>query len=159
MPEALAYQCPGKQATCYFTSRFLMQLLVVLYETFNFREARRRLLDVLLANSLAALRPGCSVALRLSVLVSVFPNPAQLASIALAAFPGPIAAKVRRQQELQYLYNGHGIRMDGQWKNAKTIVRYAGGGPSRKRPYTALLAFCGTDGSLLRLLFVRVFRF
>lgn len=51
---------------------------------------------------------------------------------------------------LQAMYNGQGLRIDGHFKQAKTIVQYrAASRGKRDRPYSCLFAICGTDGSLL----------
>lgn len=136
-----------------FTSRFLLQYFLVLYETLCFRAARRRLLDVFVANALAVAGKGaCSSRLRLVSLLGAFPTAAQLQAIALKAFPELVRQQVRAMQSLQYVYNGQGIRLDGHWKKASIICRYkvnSGSAQKLERPYSCLMGFAGVDGSLL----------
>ena len=128
----------------------LMQLLLALYETMSFRAARRRLVDMLLTRTTScALRCGQSDHKRLAALLEMFPDARRLRDIAMLAFPTVISKQVLAEQRLQFLYSGPSVRLDGSFKKAKIIVRYLPGrrrGKRRVRPFTCLIAFCGTDG-------------
>ena len=63
----------------------------------------------------------------------------------LKGFTGFIDARVRVMRRRQLAYNSQGIRCDGNYKLAKILRRSL----LRRRTATVVIAFCGTDGSLL----------
>jgi hypothetical protein len=111
VPGTLVHHGGKDSGTLYFSSRFLMQVFVSLYETMNFRATRRRLIDLLLANALTSLQPqNAGLRGRLGVLLEAFPTAAQLRAVALQAFPDVIRQRIQEQQRLQFIYNGQSVR-------------------------------------------------
>ncbi|CAE8598795.1 unnamed protein product [Polarella glacialis] len=158
----IARTCPGtfvfrvkKEGAVYVTMPFLVLVLSILYETLSFKPAQRRMLDLYMALLLVSMSPTSShmVMLLFSVL-QYFPSAVALAHIARCAFSPLIKTRVRQLRKLQFVYNGQGLRLDGNVKRAKVIVRFLPPEPGMKRklhrPFTCLLGFCGTDGSLLQ---------
>ena len=148
VPDALRFYKP-KHGETWVHPSFLVHMLRCLYETMNFREMRRRLIDSLLSQALSD--PGSNTAKHIHVLLAAFPSPHQLRSISLAVFPRIVKPRVSALQALQARYNGAGVRIDGHWKKARTITIYKQGTKrkGRSHPLTCLFAICGTDGSLL----------
>jgi hypothetical protein len=69
-PDALHLPANKHHGTFYFTSQWLLHYFLVLYETFCFRAARRRMLDTLFAQAAGSKLSGD----RLRFFVSVFPD-------------------------------------------------------------------------------------
>ena len=57
--------------------------------------------------------------------------------------------ELKEYQESEFLYSGQAIRLDGHFKKAAMIRKWLAALKYHDVPYTALLAFCATDGSLL----------
>ena len=121
--------------------RWLWHLLQIVNEELCFRAARRRLADILIANAAFAAPQ------RISALLTALPAPQQLARIARLALVDIVRQRIECQEQWQAVYAGSGMRVDGGYKVAKRLSSSSSG--QRTRPYTALLAFCSTDGSLL----------
>lgn len=155
--SSIALRCAEADAKCaggddcsetdLFHTPFLAFLLSSLYESFNLRDARRRLADVLLAHSF---QPSFQTA---RLLFCSLPCRRELQLLAIRALTGLIDAKVQRMRRLLQLYCGQGIRHDG---NFKLAARLSSGSVTIncKRhktgcPYSVVLGFTGTDGALL----------
>ena len=121
--------------------RWLWHLLQIVNEELCFRAARRRLADILIANAAFAAPQ------RILALLTALPAPQQLARTARLAFVDIVRQRIECQEQWQAVYAGSGMRVDGGYKVAKRLSSSSLG--QRTRPYTALLAFCSTDGSLL----------
>ncbi|CAK0819051.1 unnamed protein product [Prorocentrum cordatum] len=138
-----------KEGRCYVTGRFLARFLFCLNDTLNFRECRRQLLGEYVAVARGA-EAGLSDAGARAVLFNIafaLPKRKMLGMIAPRAFSAPISRRVSEMRRLQSLYNGSGLRVDGNFKLAKKIWR--GAGKSRQKPFSCVLGICGTDGSPL----------
>ena len=150
VPDAIPIRT-NRSGELYVTVRFLIQLLATLYECISFRAARRRLMDVYFANCLMVAGPeAAQTALRLRRLCVCFPDPSALADMSRLAFTDLVRSRVQAFRDLNFVYNGQSVRLDGHFKKAKIVVRYVPGTRRRHRPYSCVLGFCGTDGSLLQ---------
>jgi hypothetical protein len=124
----------------YLSPSFVRYILRAFYETLNLRETRRRLAEYYSTNALAFSGETGALA---SVLRAV-PPPEELRWIVLRAFRLFLRARVELLRERQYIYNGQGLRHDGNFDLATRVV------PDGGNKYTVVVAFCGTDGSLMR---------
>ena len=128
----------------YATPAFLTYLLKSFYETLNIPETRRRLAEYYCTNALsftaATLREG-TAAQFLAASASQL-RASSLQSIVLEGFRMFLHQRVALLRERQFVYNGQDIRRDGNYDLAIRVKH-----PSRK--FSVLIAFCGTDGSLL----------
>ena len=146
-PGTLCYFGGKHGGTTYFTSRWLAHYLTVLYECMNFRAARRRMVDVLLATAV----PGSDAEYRIMNLLEALPTSLQLRGIACQAFSALVKRRVHEQQQHLFAYSGQGIRLDGHFKAAKIVLKWRSETRRWERgKYTCLLGFCGSDGALLQ---------
>ena len=105
------------------TGRFLLRFLLVLQETLSFGECRRRLLRDYFAVAMGAEEGegGRSARALAGSIARFFPRRKLLRTIAMRAFPGPISRRVSNISAMQAVYNGSGIRIDGNFKLLKNI--------------------------------------
>lgn len=136
----------------YITRRYLLFLLLALYEQFNWRGLRRRLMSVMFACatcqafvSAKPLDPQTLGALTLSL-----PTAAEIKLIAMKAFSAFIQKQVDLMVDEQCLYNLSIVRGDGHYDIAARVFQYDAVEKKRKYPFSCLLAWCGTDGSLIK---------
>ena len=95
----------------------------ILYATLNFREARRRLLTLYIANALGGSElNGHGARPRFVVVVQALPDSRQLRWIAVHAFSEPVSKRVVRLRALQFVYNGQSVRLGGNFKEANIVV-------------------------------------
>ena len=136
---------------------FLLNLLSMVYETLNSRDARRRIAGVYEANVLGLCRrhhremlaPYC-----LTWQLQAIPCSESLQRIVVNLLGNFAKARVEVMKNLQFVYNGQGLRGDGHFKLAGRVAVYQGkkcirGRPFKvyKRPFTVAIAWCGVDGS------------
>lgn len=143
-PGILIHQTP-REAPIYMTAAFLAFVIQNFYEEMNTRAVRRRVVSLYAANALSLqLGSGALAA------VTAVPPPAALRSMLKVALGNFLDEAVARAQRLQCLYNGQVIRGDGNFKLAKRVCRPVWGTRFRLRPFTVVLGWTGTDGSLLK---------
>ena len=137
-----------KKATVWMTPLFLFEVCMSFHECLNARELRRRLASLYssyaLAEQVRAERAGVAP-YSFAWAVAALPGNGILRQIVLKGFTGFIDARVRVMRRRQLAYNSQGIRCDGNYKLAKFLRRSL----LKKRTATVVVAFCGTDGSLL----------
>ena len=75
------------------------------------------------------------------------PSCKMLRSIILSSFQDFIGVAIVSMKHKQYMYNGHGLRHDGNWDLAARIVVREGG--AVMRPCTVMYGLCGVDGNLM----------
>ena len=148
-PEVLIHKV-RKARKMYLTPRFRFQLLQFLYQTCSLRETRRLLLNVLSAGLLPLLLQGRVLDAELAISsVLCVPSAEDIKSISLRVFLGFVKKRVQITRRRQLIYNTKLIRSDGN-NDIAARIRPAPRGPDRyKRCFTAVIAWCGTDGSLL----------
>ena len=110
----------------YLTPLFLLTCLQLLYTHLNAWAVRRSLVDVLQASALAAVRQGA------------LPDPTQWASAVLA------------MKKRQAIYNLAGVRGDARYDLASRVRARNASTGHFENPYSAIQAWCGLDGSLLK---------
>lgn len=148
IPEVIIHRTE-RHGVVYFTRKWLLHLLGEIYSLCNMRAVRRSFASACMANAVSLLMgpQGVGSPERLpSLTLESLPKAVLLRSIALRAFTAFVRSRVRLLERRQQLYNGQVIRTDGNWDLARRIVNT---GKSKKRPYTAMMAMCGVDGSLL----------
>ena len=127
---------------------FLFEVCLGFHECLNARELRRQLARIYSTNALSEQvrmeREGAAP-YDFAWAVASLPGNGILREIVLKGFMGFIDARVRVMRRRQLAYNSQGIRCDGNYKLAKILRR----APFKKRTATVVIAFCGTDGSLL----------
>ena len=137
-----------KKSPVWMTPFFLFEVCMSFHECLNARELRRRLASLYSSHALAeqvrAEREGVAP-YSFAWAVASIPDNSILREIVLKGFTGFIDARVRVMRRRQLAYNSQGIRCDGNYKLAKILKRAL----RRKRTSTVVVAFCGTDGSLL----------
>ncbi len=156
-PGTIAYH-EQKRGTVYMTHAFLVHLLSIMYETLNSRDARRRLADVYAANALGLVRRHDRESLSpysLAWQLQAIPDSAVLRLVMSRGLRHFVKARVQVMKRRQFVYNAQGLRCDGNFKLAIRVVvpKFDKSGKRSRwwsRPYTVVLAFCGTDGSLLQ---------
>ena len=121
-PAALYIPSTKDHGPYFFTARWLVFYLLVLYETFSFREARRRLVDNLLSQALAS--QGHHE--RLRVLLAIYPPCKVLRSIAMLAFPPWVERRVHEYQKSEFVYSGQAVRLDGHYKKGSHYSKMDG---------------------------------
>ena len=135
------------------TSTYLLWLLKNIYATFILRTVRRRLLDSAHTCMLERIIPGhCQVSSSsVGALALALPNAEELRAIALKAFSIFVEEQVGMLIKRQALYNMSIVRGDGHYDLASQVFLRDPSHPTgQQRPYTCILAWCGTDGSLLK---------
>ena len=65
--------------------------------------------------------------------------------IVISVLAAPISRGASELRRLQSIYNGSGLRIDGNFKLAKTVR--IGTKVNRTSPFSCVLGICGTDGS------------
>ena len=145
----------GKDGGPYVvTPAFMINLLQLLYEHFNVRQVRRTLVHQYASNLLQGfLRQSLPAqpVLDTSPLawsMSAVPRIDGLQRLILAVFRQFVKDRVQAMVDLQLLFNGQGLRVDGNFDMARQVTVYENG--VYTRPYHVLLAWCGVDGSLLK---------
>ena len=131
------------------TPRLLANVLLNFYETLNCRATRRRILDSMLSNLLAyghAGDPGSPLAWA----IAAVPSNAVLRSVILTAFAHFLESAVKMMVRRVCVYNGQGLRNDGNYKLAKRIGYKSSDGKFAVRPRSVVSGICGVDGSLLK---------
>ena len=146
-PNAVACKVDRKPAV-YITARFFFEMAQKLYECFNSREVRRHMCALYSANALAAALQDdwqrCSpysVAWQLRAV----PEDAVLRAVLLRGLRALVSARVQVMRKRQLVYNGKGIRLDGNFQLAKILLQKNDEGEA----LTVVLGICGLDGSLL----------
>ena len=138
----------SKKAPVWMTPLFLFEVCMGFHECLNARELRRQLARIYSTNALSEQvrieREG-GAPYDFAWAVASLPGNGILREIVLKGFMGFIDARVRVMRRRQLAYNSQGIRCDGNYKLAKILRR----APFKKRTATVVIAFCGTDGSLL----------
>ena len=137
----------------FMTSTYLVWLLQNIYATFNLRTVRRRLLDSAHTCMLERIARGrCRVSpTSIGALALALPTAEELRAIALKAFSVFVEEQVGMLIKRQALYNMSIVRGDGHYDLASRVLeRDPGHATGQRRPYTCILAWCGTDGSLLK---------
>lgn len=137
----------------FMTSAYLLWLLQNIYATFNLRTVRRRLQDSAQTCMLERiLRGRCQVSpTSVGALALALPTVEELRAIALKAFSLFVEEQVDMLVKRQALYNMSIIRGDGHYDLASRVFqRDPDHATGQRRPYTCILAWCGTDGSLLK---------
>ncbi|CAE7917875.1 unnamed protein product, partial [Symbiodinium necroappetens] len=139
------------KANMYATPLFLLTCLQLLYTHLSTYAVRRVLVDVFAASALAGVRQGYlpdpSVWAN-SVLA--LPQPEELRCMALQGFANFVDVAVTAMKKRQAIYNMAGIRGDAHYDLASRVrVRNALTGYF-ETPYSAIQAWCGLDGSLLK---------
>ena len=137
----------------FMTSAYLVWLLKNLYASFNLRTVRRRLLDSAHTCVLERIIRGhCLVSpTSIGALALAVPTAEELRAIALKAFSVFVEEQVGMLIKRQALYNMSIVRGDGHYDLASRVLeRDPSHATGQRRPYTCILAWCGTDGSLLK---------
>lgn len=144
----------GKQeCVLYMTRAFVLTLVAEFHDTLNARAVRRRVASLYQHNLLGwavqqdrlHLSPY-SLAWQLRAL----PRCRMVRDLVMRSLSGFVATRVADMQRSQFLYNGQGIRHDGNYTLARRVlVRQPSERRGFVRPYSVALAFCGVDGSLL----------
>jgi hypothetical protein len=135
----------------YMTPRYLLQLLQFLYQSLNMRATRRLLLTVINAALLPLLMQGPVLNAELAVCpVLGVPSAEEIKSVAMKAFTHFVRRRVQIMRKRQLIYNMKIVRSDGN-NDLASRVRPWSRGPDRYLPeHTAIIGWCGTDGSLLQ---------
>jgi hypothetical protein len=156
LPNVLVHRPtrPAKrERVLYMTRAFVLTLVAEFHDTLNARAVRRHLASLYQHSLLAwavqqdrlQLSPY-SLAWQLRAL----PRCRMVRDLLLRALSGFVGARVADMQRSQFLYNGQGIRHDGNYTLARRVlVRKPDERRGFERPYSVALAFCGVDGSLL----------
>ena len=153
MPDVVLYRNPShfKQVR-YMTHRYLLNLLLAIYDLFNLRGVRRRLTSIMFASAtvhvLSGVKPMSPHSL--GAMVLAVPTAQELKIIALKAFTIFVQKQVDHMVDQQCLYNFSVLRGDGHYDVAAGVYEYDAKQKARKYPFTCILAWCGTDGSLLK---------
>lgn len=147
-PCVLIHHTSRVGAVC-MTARFVLEACLAFYDTLNARAVRRQIATIyssrLLDDAMRSLREG-HAPYQLAWQMSAVPKAEALQAVLLKGFATFVDDHVMRIRRYQLVYNGRGLRHDGNHPLAKII--YANGDDD-KRPYTAVVAFNGVDGSLL----------
>ena len=127
-PGVLCYS-REKRGTLYFTDKFLLTLVQMFVSRMNVREVRRTIVDMYSSNMLSldfSVLHGDLGAFSLVNPLRSVPDNALLGSMlkhALAHLAGPVVRVMRRRQ---FVYNGAGLRGDGNWQLAKRVMKVTG---------------------------------
>ena len=129
----------------YFTAPFFFQLCQSFYEAFNARQVRRDIAKLFSAAVLAEIPWAKSMVSPLSLAwyLPALPPPCALRSFFLKGFSGFVKERVQVMKQRQFVYNGQGLRVDGNYALAKILRRGLGSECS------VVYAVCGVDGSFL----------
>jgi len=134
-----------RRRAVYVTPAIVEQVVRDLYETFNLKETRRRLFNFYV--SLVSMpHAGLAGPQSLCEVCDAVPKRQELQAMLRRALVNFLEARVAVLRRRQFLYNGQGIRHDGNYGLAKRIITDKRRG---RRPFTVVLGFCGVDGSLL----------
>ena len=162
-PGVLSIFAP-RQKTVYMTVPYLIEILLSFWETFNARAVRRSLVSIVSANALASqLRMERSefAPYNIAFQISATPKSSVLRHIVMKAFCFFIDGVVAAFQVKQFVYNGAGVRHDGNYDISTRVImpglregrrrygrkrRLRG---RRRRCGKVVIAFTGLDGSLL----------
>jgi hypothetical protein len=151
LPEARLLQT-DRDGMLMATPVFLLHTIQLLYEECNVRAVRRRLADLYSANALAdALRESNPAAQSGSLVFSLqaIPHAGPLKKLILHFFHNFVQARVQIATDLQLIFNGQGLRGDGNYNISTRVAEYTDGRWVRGK-WTEVLAWCGLDGSLLK---------
>ncbi|CAJ1434066.1 unnamed protein product [Effrenium voratum] len=121
---------PHLKRVRYMSQAYLLNLLLAIYDLFNLR---------------GLLRPQSLGAMALSL-----PSTEEIKVIALKAFAAFVEKQVDMMTKQQMLFNCSIIRGDGHYDLAARVYQYDAKNRKRTYPFTCLMAWCGTDGSLLK---------
>lgn len=153
--ESFQLVCPGvhvlqsDRSGCLFLSpQCLFYLLTSWYEELNVRAVRRRLADLYSAN-LLSLSKTLPTPDSLVWGLSAVPHAGAMKEILFQFFKEFVAKRVQAMVDLQMLFNGQGLRFDGNYALARQVAQKTTSGRWMK-PYTVAFAWCGADGSLLK---------
>jgi hypothetical protein len=162
-PHAIVVTPPRKK-TYYMTVRYLMEMLLLFWACLNARAVRRSMVSIVSANVLAFQQWMHGAGLSpytIAWQISAVPSSQAVRYIVLNAFNAFIGGVVEAFKEKQFVYNGTGIRHDGNYGIAIRVIvpgvregrrrlgrrrRLLG---RRKRQGKVVIAFTGLDGSLL----------
>ena len=128
----------------FFTAPFLFEVLQMFYETLNVRQVRRQLVGLYAANTLAESQRLCDRGLgpySTAWYLTACPGSEGLSALIAKGFSHFLPGRIAAMSKHQHVYNGQGLRFDGNFKLAKLL---------RSPRHTVVLAFCGVDGSLLQ---------
>ena len=135
----------------YMTPRYLLQLLQFLYQSLNMRATRRLLLTVINAALLPLLMQGRVLNAELAVCpVLGVPSAEEIKSVAMKAFTHFVRRRVQIMRKRQLIYNMKIVRSDGNNDLASRVRPWSRGPDRYLREHTAIIGWCGTDGSLLQ---------
>ena len=155
MLESFQSLCPevhvlqSERSGCLFLSpQCLFYLLTSWYEELNVRAVRRRLADLYSAN-LLSLSKNLPTPDSLVWGLSAVPHAGAIKEILFQFFNDFVAKRVQAMVDLQMLFNGQGLRFDGNYALARQVAQKTTSGRWTK-PYTVAFAWCGADGSLLK---------
>ena len=154
LPDIVVHQGSAHSKKYRFiTSTFLLWLLKGVYETFNLRSVRRRLAESASTCALSQIVRGkCQFSpTSVGALVLALPTGEELRAIALKAFSNFVEAQANMLVKRQAIYNMSIVRGDGHYDLAARVFQVDPDSVTgQQRPYTCILAWCGTDGSLLK---------
>ena len=143
---------PHLKRVRYMSQAYLLNLLLAIYDLFNLRGVRRRLMSIMSASAMSQLLTGPQL-LRpqsLGAMALSLPSTEEIKVIALKAFAAFVEKQVDMMTKQQMLFNCSIIRGDGHYDLAARVYQYDAKNRKRTYPFTCLMAWCGTDGSLLK---------
>ena len=155
LPQAVAHRTePSAKSkrVRYMTGGFLLTLLQSLHEHLNLRAVRQELfsfMSVEVRSQILAGRSEFRSPTNIGALALALPTPGELRLIALKAFSRFAARQVDIMVQRQCIFNFSIVRGDGHYDIASRVFELDDAG-KRSYLYTCLLAWCGTDGSLLK---------
>ncbi|CAK0901631.1 unnamed protein product [Prorocentrum cordatum] len=134
-----------RSAPIYMIAAFLTFVVQNFYEELNTHAVRRGIPSLYAAKALSLqLGPGAAPA------VTAVPPAGALRALLKVALGNFLDEAVAHVQRLQCLNNGQVNRGGGNFKPAKRVCHRAWGSRFHLRPFTVVLAWTGTDGSLLK---------
>ena len=141
-PTVLVCRAP-RQAPVWITPLVLLEICQAFYGSLNARSIRRHLCDLYSANILAwqsRMHFSGNAPYSFAWQLQALPGNEVLGGIILRGFTSFVKGRVRVMRRRQFCYNAQILRHDGCYWLAKVL---------RTGEFTCVLAFCGTDGSLL----------
>ncbi|CAK0884069.1 unnamed protein product, partial [Prorocentrum cordatum] len=127
----------------YMTKRFLVHLVLSFYDVLNARATRRKLCELYAASSLFSESA-------LARTVTALPRCRVMRAILCKALGSFLAGAVQRMRRRIHIYSGQIIRGDGNHDLAQRIGCRSKEDPFAEKDFNVMLAWCGTDGCLLK---------
>ena len=151
-PEVVHIQPVAKTKTnLYVTPLFLLTCLQLLYTHLNACAVRRVLVDVFAASALAGVRQGyIPDPTSWANAILALPQPEEIRCMALQGFVNFVDTAVMAMKKRQAIYNMAGIRGDAHYDLASRVRARNASTGYFETPYSAIQAWCGLDGSLLK---------